>query len=174
MKRILKDKEFILRTKSLGALGELIAIKALVDNGFERIRNLNDQKANFPYGDLLAEKEGKRYVISVKSRNKYQRGGTSLNDRYKLGDNCYENAEATEKHYVAVAYWMAVQFDIDRYTVYFGSLDQLGDKKAIPMSEPHLGQYQCLARNKKHGIDFRPYLNIYKEDKPDKSLERTR
>ncbi len=168
MKRILKDKEYISRTKSLGALGELIAIKVLVDKGFERIQNLNDKKANFPYGDLLAEKDGIRYVISVKSRNKYQRDGASLNDRYKLGNNCYENAKAAAEHYDAVAYWMAIQFDNDKYTVYFGSLAQLEGKKAIPMSEPHLGQYKCLAHNQKHGIDFRPYSNIYLPDKPDK------
>ena len=169
MKKIKKDKEFIIRTKSFGALGELIAMKTLVDNNFERIQNLNDQKKNFPYGDLLAKKGRKRYVISVKSRNKYQRDGT-LNSNYKLGKNCYENAKAAEKQYDAEPYWMAIQFDGNRYSVYFGSLAQLNGKKGIPMNVQHLSNYKCLSYNQKHGIDFRPFLNIYKEDEPNNSV----
>lgn len=58
MKQIRLDGHTALRARSLGALGELLAIKALVDNGFNNIRNLNDQKRNFPYADLYAEKGG--------------------------------------------------------------------------------------------------------------------
>jgi hypothetical protein len=164
MRRIQKDKEFSLRVKSLGSLGELIAIKALVDNDFERIRNLNDQRRNFPFGDLFAEKDGKRYLISVKARNKYQRDGT-LNSRYNLGNKCLENAKfACERYKGAEPYWMAVQFDGDSYSVYLGSLSLLDGNKAIPMSPQHLSKYICLVDNKEHGIDFRPYLNRYKED----------
>lgn len=165
MKKIKKDNKFTLRVKSLGALGELIAIKVLVDNDFEKIRNLNDQKKNFPYGDLYAEKDGRRYVISVKSRNKYQRNG-KLNSRYKLGERCYENAKDACRRYNAEPYWMTVQFDGGQYSAYLGSLSQLDGKKGIPMGDLHLSKYQCFAKNKEHGIDFEPYLNIYKEDKP--------
>ena len=34
------------RKKSLGELGELFAIKALVDKEFDRVRNLNDRQLN--------------------------------------------------------------------------------------------------------------------------------
>ncbi len=71
------------RKKSLGELGELFAIKSLVDNNFERIKNFNDTKMNYPSADLYAEKEGKKYCISVKSRNKNQKDG-KLNARYNL------------------------------------------------------------------------------------------
>ena len=37
----------VARKKSLGELGELFAIKALVDNKFEKIINLNDKKINY-------------------------------------------------------------------------------------------------------------------------------
>ncbi len=169
MKRIRKDREFSLRAKSLGALGELIAIKALVDNDFERIRNLNDQKRNYPYVDLLAEKDGRRYVISVKSRNKYQRNG-KLNNRYKLGNNCHATAKTAEERYKGEAFWLAIQFDSDRYSAYLGSLAQLKGKKGIPMNDSDLANYQRLACNQSHGIDFRPYLNTYREDGPNKTL----
>ncbi|MBM4055966.1 MAG: hypothetical protein FJ264_15140 [Planctomycetes bacterium] len=66
-----RTKKEALRKKSIGALGELFGIKALVDNSFEKIVNLNDNKMNYPYADLYAEKDGTRYVISIKTRNKY-------------------------------------------------------------------------------------------------------
>ena len=167
MEKIKKGNKFALRVKSLGALGELIAIKVLVDNEFEKIRNLNDQKKNFPYGDLYAEKKGNRFVISVKSRNKYQRNG-KINSRYKLGEGCYEHAEDACRQYKAKPYWMAIQFEGGKYSAYFGSLSQLDGKKGIPMGTIHLSQYKCLAENKEHGIDFKPYLNLYNEDEPNK------
>lgn len=163
MKKIQKNKEYVLRAKSLGTLGELLAIKALADNGFEKIRNLNDEKSNFPFGDLLTEKSNTRYLISVKSRNKYQRDG-SLNSRYKLGDKCYQNAKVACEQLKAEPYWMAVQFDGRRYSVYLGSLYMLNGNKGIPMNQIHLTKYLCMVDNKEHGIDFHPYLNTYDED----------
>jgi hypothetical protein len=71
------------RKKSLGELGELFAIKALVDKKFDRIRNLNDKIMNEAFADIECEKDGVRYVISVKARNKFQKNG-KLNTRYNL------------------------------------------------------------------------------------------
>ena len=65
---ILNKKEAA-RKKSLGELGELFALKALVDNKFDRIRNLNDHSMNETFADILCEKDGKRLVICVKARN---------------------------------------------------------------------------------------------------------
>ena len=42
----IENKKEAARKKSLGELGELFAIKALVDNKFDRIRNLNDKLMN--------------------------------------------------------------------------------------------------------------------------------
>src|SRR5947209_7957183 len=96
------------RKKSLGELGELYALKALVDNGFNNIQNLNDKNRNEPFADLLAEKDGVRYTISVKSRNK-NRGGRSIgktNDRYNLGKDAAIKANESEKKHNAKAHWM--------------------------------------------------------------------
>ena len=71
------------RKKSLGELGELFAIKALVDKKFDRIRNLNDKIMNEAFADIECEKDGVCYVISVKARNKFQKNG-KLNTRYNL------------------------------------------------------------------------------------------
>lgn len=53
------EKKEALRKKSLGELGELFGIKALVDNSFEKVVNLNDKKMNYPFADLYAEKDKK-------------------------------------------------------------------------------------------------------------------
>ncbi|MCD4680013.1 MAG: hypothetical protein K8S00_06465, partial [Bacteroidales bacterium] len=92
----IENKKEAARKKSLGELGELFAIKALVDKKFDGIRNLNDKTMNEPFADIECEKDGIRYIISVKARNKYQKDG-KLNSRYNLGSNVYDKALSAEK-----------------------------------------------------------------------------
>jgi len=154
----LKKKE-ALRKKSLGELGELFGIKALVDNSFEKIVNLNDKKMNYPFADLYAEKGDKNYIISIKARNKYQKNHT-LNSRYNLGGNAYKNAAAAEEEYDAEAYWMAVQFDALTYSIYFGSLKELNQSKGIPLRKCEEGAVgDCLVKDKRHYFDFSYFEN---------------
>lgn len=153
----MRNAEYAIRAKSLGNLGELLAIKALVDNGYLEIRNLNDKKNNHPFADLYAVKNDMRYLFSVKSRNKYQVNGV-LNSRYNLLYSQVDvNAICAE--YQAAPYWMAIQFHGEHYSVYIGSLFDLAGKRAIPMTVNHTLKYECLVNNVKHGIDFRPYSN---------------
>jgi hypothetical protein len=140
-------------------LGELFAIKALVDNSFDRIKNLNDKARNEPFADLFCEKEGKKYVISVKARNKFQLDG-KLNSRYNLGKNAQSLAESVEKKYNAIAYWMAIQFDTKSISIFFGSLSELGKANAIPIAkcmDKLIGV--TLVENKRHYFDFDFYSN---------------
>jgi len=158
MSEELKKKE-AKRKKSLGELGELFGIKALVDNKFEKIVNLNDIKMNYPFADLYAEKDGKKYVISIKARNKYQKNGT-LNSRYKLGSNAYSKAKYAAKEWKAEAYWMAVQFDKKRVSIYFGSLAELNQSNGIPIRKCESGTVgTCLVKDKKHYFDFSYFDN---------------
>ncbi len=48
----MENRKEAARKKSLGELGELFALKALVDKKFDRIRNLNDNTLNEPFADL--------------------------------------------------------------------------------------------------------------------------
>jgi len=128
------NKKEAARKKSLGELGELFAIKALVDKNFDKIRNLNDDKRNETFADLKCEKDGKTYMISVKARNKFQKNGR-LNTRYNLGTNAYQKAKDSELKHNATAYWMAIQFDKDNFSIYFGSLSELNGAKAIPVDK---------------------------------------
>ncbi len=148
------------RKKSLGELGELFGIKALVDNKFEKIENLNDTKMNYPFADLYAEKDGKKYVISIKARNKYQKNGRTLNSRYKLGSNAYSKAKYAAKEKDAEAYWMAVQFDEKTVSIYFGSLADLNQSNGIPLKKcMNRTVGKCLVEDKKHYFDFSYFDN---------------
>jgi hypothetical protein len=126
-----------LRAKSLGTLGELLALKALIDNRFSEVQNANDSRVNCPFGDLRAKRDGITYLISVKARNKDERSG-ALNSAYKLGRAKWrELAERECKSLGACPAWLAVQFDGDRYSVYFGTVEQLGARNGIPMRLEH-------------------------------------
>jgi hypothetical protein len=155
----MENRKEAARKKSLGELGELFAIKALVDKRFDRIRNLNDNHMNEKFADIECEKDGLRYVISVKARNKYQKNG-KLNTRYNLGSNLYEKALAAEKKYNASAYWMAIQFDHKSFSIYYGSLKELNGSKAIPIDKCENGLVgKIWEHNKRHYFDFEFYTN---------------
>lgn len=158
------NKKEASRKKSLGELGELFAIKALVDNRYDKIVNLNDKKMNFPFADLYAEKEGRKFIISVKARNKYQKNH-KLNAHYNLGSDAYKKAEIAENEYCAEALWMAIQFDKYTYSIYLGSLSELNGKRAIPMRCCEAGEIGiCLVKDQRHYFDF-GYFGNKKDDK---------
>lgn len=131
----------------------------MVDNGYQNIKNLNDHKRNFPFADLFAEKDNKSHIISIKARNKYEKNGKE-NLSYKLGKNAYEHAEKACEKFKAGAYWMAIPFDQKTFSIYFGSLTDLGGKKAIPIQKCKdniLGE--CLVLDKKHYFDWDFFTN---------------
>jgi hypothetical protein len=155
----MENKKEAARKKSLGELGELFALKALVDKKFDRIRNLNDNTMNETFADIECEKDGVRYVISVKARNKYQKNG-KLNARYNLGSAVYDKALSAEKKYNASAYWMTIQFDHKSFSIYFGSLKELDGSKAIPVDRCEKGIIgEIWEFNKRHYFDFEFYTN---------------
>lgn len=140
-------------------MGELFGIKALVDSSFEKVVNLNDRKMNYPYADLYAEKGNKKFIISIKARNKFQKNHT-LNAHYNLGSNAYQKARSAELEYEAEAHWMAIQFDAKTYSIYFGSLAELKERNAIPIRECEMGNIgACLVKDKRHYFDFSFFEN---------------
>jgi hypothetical protein len=158
-----ESKKEAARKKSLGELGELFALKALVDQKFDKIRNLNDNKMNETFADVECEKDGVNYIVSVKARNKYQKNG-KLNSRYNLGDNVYQKAMSAEIKYNAKACWMAIQFDHKTFSIYFGYLKDLNGSKAIPVDKCEKGIIgEIWELNKRHYFDFEYYTNKEKQ-----------
>jgi hypothetical protein len=155
---ILENKKEASRKKSLGELGELFAIKALVDKKFDQIRNLNDSNITEPFADIFCVKDGVKYIVSVKARNKYQKNG-KLNSSYNLGNDAFNKAEKASKKYDAIPCWLAIQFDYETYSIYFGELSELGNQ-AIPINKCTQGLIgQKWETNKRHYFDFDFYQN---------------
>jgi Holliday junction resolvase len=80
------------RLRALGNWGEKKAIHLLKRVGFDAVEELNTDFSNHPFGDICAERNGARYLIGVKTRNKYQASGL-INPTYnvrKRGVNCTE------------------------------------------------------------------------------------
>lgn len=71
------------------------------------------------------------------------------NSRYNLGSNAYEKAETVSKKYDAEPFWMAIQFDTNEYSVYFGLLESLDGAKAIPVNKCEKGEVGSILVNKK-------------------------
>ena len=67
---MLADRE---RTRILGSWGESKAVALLKGAGFENVRDINAETFNHPFGDVYAERDGERYLIGVKTRNKIGR-----------------------------------------------------------------------------------------------------
>ena len=154
------------RTSKLGRIGESLAAEALQENGFQNVRNLNDDLSNHPFADLLAEKDGRRYFVGVKTRNEDRDIG-NLNESY----NCVlvrdqvnrllksrgmssdaitilaiQRVYELANDYEAVPAWIAVPTrpKDSTYCAFFGLLSELGNRRSIPMSYAARKTYLCL------------------------------
>ena len=153
------------RCKRLGDVGEQLAPMLLKRAGFDNVIDLNSLHSNYPFGDFLATRDGTRYVISVKTRNKWELPGPPhLNSRYKLGGRCDELAAAAEIRERAVAAWLTIALARKTYDAYFGTvhlLIRLGlNAKGVPMTEKYTRRYECLALAEQHTFDYECLKNL--------------
>lgn len=159
--RIILDKGSSVRRHRLGMLGEGLAEEALLKNGFINVLNANKAiQPNFRFADILAEKDGMQYAISVKARNKYQfrlnpNGTKRLNDRYKLGAKCHGLASEVCTQFGTVAAWVVVSVDADEgvYDAYFGLLSELNGNLGVPMSKSARKSHKCLAEHEPYDCE---------------------
>ena len=159
------DKHVARRFKELGSAGEYLTEQLLKDNGFANIRNLNHDQMNFPFADFYAERNNIRYVISAKTRNKYEWSPDTtkkrLNSRYNLGSKCYEHAELAQNQFKAEAAWLTIAIDSKTFSAYFGLLSGLDGSLGVTMTEKATSKYECFAKDQEHGLDFKSFLNVY-------------
>ena len=157
------------RKKSIGDIGENIAIEVLTENGYSNVINVNANKMNETFGDVLCEKDGERFIVSVKARNKYQIDG-KLNGSYKISQNPKSTLKKSlyaEDKYNAIAAWMAIQIDFEDNTasVYFGKLSELEGKAGISMRKCQKGLLgEILQKDKKYSFDSDFLTNQVKID----------
>ncbi len=112
---LVQNKATAVRNQRLGSIGEQWAEMLLSRNGFTNIENLNNKRKNHAYADIYAEKNGERYVISVKTRNKMRASSkkkpkATLNDAYNLSSlgNHYALSKVAEEARQAKAAWIAI------------------------------------------------------------------
>lgn len=153
------------RFKKLGDIGESIAMEVLLYNQFQNIVDLNEVKANFPFADYSAKRDGKKYLISVKARNKYERSGR-INSRYKLGAKVYEQIEtllASDEWRDYIPAWLAISIEPKCFDAYFGLIEQLNGGRGINMSDKAKRNYETFALNNLHDYDFSDFGNVYEK-----------
>lgn len=138
-------------------------MEVLLNNQFNNINDLNKIIHNFPFADFSAERNGEKYLISVKTRNKYENTG-KLNSRYKLGAKVYEHIDkllASSEWSNYIPAWLAISIERQTFDAYFGTIKQLNNGKGIAMSDFAKRNYEVLALNKPHNYDFLDFYNAY-------------
>jgi hypothetical protein len=142
---MLADRE---RTKALGNWGEAKAMGLLQRGGFSKVRDMNAESVNHPFGDIYAERLGLRYMIGVKTRNKYQVSGL-LNPTYNIKKKGADLETIALRHSAQLA-WIAIQVIPERrvFWSYFGTIamiEENGERFSIPMRASDTAKYECLA-----------------------------
>jgi hypothetical protein len=143
-----QTRERVQRKRVLGDWGEIKAVGLLKRAGFRNVRDMNAESFNHPFGDIYAEREGARYLIGVKTRNKYQVSGL-INPTYNVRKRGAD-VKAIAQQYNAILAWVAIAVvpEEQRFSAYFGTIAQIedaGERFSIPMRPEQTKRYECLS-----------------------------
>jgi hypothetical protein len=110
---------------------------------------MNAETVNHPFGDIYAERDDARYLIGVKTRNKYQVSGL-INPTYNVRKRGAD-VKSVAKQYNATLAWVAIAVvpEEQRFSAYFGTIAQIedaGERFSIPMRPEQTKRYECLSR----------------------------
>ncbi|MDE2127979.1 MAG: hypothetical protein KGJ62_15465 [Armatimonadetes bacterium] len=136
------------RLHALGVWGEHKAVALLKRAGFSDVCELNAQFPNHQFADILAERDGKKYLIGVKTRNKYQASGR-LNPTYNIRKKEADIQALADRHEAVLA-WVAISVvpEQQKFSAYFGTIDEIqssGERFSIPMTPEHTARYDRLS-----------------------------
>lgn len=140
------------RSRELGDWGEERAIQHLTLMGYTSVQNMNLAQPNHPFSDIHAERDGKKYRISVKTRNRYENVAIGSppkeNTRYKITPREFKWAAKMQNEGFTPA-WMAIALDTKKqtYCCYFGEITSLGSRRGILMSAKARAEYTCFAED---------------------------
>jgi hypothetical protein len=139
------------RRIALGDWGEAKALALLKLAGFSDVRDVNVETHHHPFGDIYAERAGERYLIGVKTRNKFQASGP-LNATYNIKKNGMD-VRAIAQRYNAKLAWVTLQViaELQVYWSYFGTIAQIeenGVRFSVRMKPEETRKYECLAVEK--------------------------
>jgi predicted transport protein len=137
------------RKRALGDWGEKKAVDLLERAGFRNVRDVNAESANHPFGDIVAERDGVRYLIGVKTRNRFQVSGL-INPTYNVRKRGADVEAIARRHGAALA-WVAIAVIPEQkiFSAFFGTIAQIedaGERFSIPMRPEQTKRYECLSR----------------------------
>jgi hypothetical protein len=145
-----QTRERVQRLRALGDWGERkTRVDLLKRAGFQHVRDMNAESSNHPFGDICAERDAVRYLIGVKTRNKFQVSGL-LNPTYNVRKRGVD-VEAIARQHDAILAWVAISVipEEQSFTAYFGTIDEIqerGERFSIPMRPEETARYECLSR----------------------------
>jgi len=144
-----QTRERVQRKRAFGDWGENKAIDLLKRAGFRNVRDMNAESSNHPFGDICAERNASRYLIGVKTRNKYQASGL-INPTYNVRKRGVDVGAVARRHKAILA-WVAIPVIPEErsFSAYFGTIDQIenaGERFSIPMRPEQTVRYECLSR----------------------------
>ena len=144
-----QTRQRVERLRALGDWGEEKAVFVLKRAGFKNVTDMNIEISHHPFGDICAERDGTRYLIGVKTRNRYQVSGL-LNPTYNVKKRGAD-VEAIARGYNATLAFVAIPVipEQQRFSAYFGTISQIeeaGERFSIPMRPEQTVRYECLSR----------------------------
>ena len=89
---------------------------------------MNAETVNHPFGDIYAERDGARYLIGIKTGNKYQVSDL-INPTYNVRKGGVDVKKAVAQQYNATLAWVAIAVvpEEQRFGAYFGTIAQIED-----------------------------------------------
>jgi hypothetical protein len=121
-----RDTQARRREQELGDFGEDRALELLSNNGF----TVEKMPRNFPFFDLMAKRDGRHFLVPVKTRNKFKPNGKLRKNTYNLYTKAghLESVEKIANFFGLEIHWVAVTVDSRAKT----SSACMGDASEIP------------------------------------------
>jgi hypothetical protein len=144
-----------LRRKQLSEFGETVVCEQLTKRGYNKCTIIG---GNSPCFDIEAyDESNQKILVQVKTRNHTTSTGEIKTDSYglfhknKVGDidTQVRMAEEIARQQKATQMWATVRVDAPRqlYTLCYGLVAELPNKKQVPMSPSDIRRYKKLADN---------------------------
>jgi hypothetical protein len=150
------------REQELGDYGEDRARELLLARGFDPVEKM---PKNFPFFDLMAKRGARRFLFSVRTRNKSTASGAVKKDNYNLytKHGHFEAATKIAKFFAAKLCWVAVTVDTrtKTFSAYTGDVSKLPSPKYIPMHPTkHVPHHDWLATSVPDKTILKSWSNI--------------
>jgi hypothetical protein len=132
-----------------------LVAERLQHHGYTNVENLNLLRHNYPFGDLLATKNGVRYFIGESynlvlipdALNKRLKDQGKTTDQITAMLLAEVSKLATDLDATPAWATVSIRPKAGTYSAYFGLVARLGNRRSVPMTPKDCVKYDCLARD---------------------------